>query len=127
MNPHQKFLDLAQKLIARHGREVVFSRLGKGPADSDKPWQGAATPTEIAPVNAVAVFLPDGAGFSSVTTDDELFKSSEQVLLVAPPISGEDLSTYDVVTDQGVAWKINVSRMLQPGALAVLLAMGVSR
>lgn len=127
MADHTEFLELARELIAEEGRSVTFSKLDGTPADSAKPWWGPGTPTPIDPVTTLAVFLPDGSGFGKMIEDNELFKSSEQMLLVAPPVSGEVLGDYHVVTDGGVYWKINIVKELKPADLTVLYAMGVSR
>jgi hypothetical protein len=132
MADHSKFLALSRKLIAREGRSVTFSKLVATSADAARPWKGAARnvgdpPPLTGGVTTIAVFLPDGAGFGKMIEDNELFKSSEQMLLVAPPESGEDLGAYDVVTDGSVRWKINIAKELKPADLTVLFAMGVSR
>lgn len=127
MADHSDFLELAREMIEEDGREVQFAQLSAGPADPDKPWKGAGAPTPINLVTTFAVFLPDGSGLGKITEDNELFKTSENVLLVAPPTSGENLETYHVVLDGGQRWKINVVKTVQPADLAVLYAMGVSR
>jgi hypothetical protein len=127
MADHSDFLDLAREMISEEGREVVFAKLDADPADATKPWRGAGAPTPVDPVTTFAVFLPDGSGLGKLTEDNELFKTSENVLLVAPPVTGEDLEGYHVVTDDGVRWKINVVQTVKPATLAVLYAMGVSR
>lgn len=127
MADHSDFLALARELIAADGRLVTFSKLDGTASDPAKPWWGPGAPTLAASVSAYAVFLPDGAGFGKMIEDNELFKSSEQMLLVAPPTSGEVLGDYHVVQDGGVRWKINIVKELKPADLTVLYAMGVSR
>ena len=127
MADHTEFLELARELIAEEGRTVTFAKLDPTAADPNKPWKGAGTPTLTGQVSTLAVFLPDGSGFGKMIEDNELFKSSEQMLLVAPPSTGEDLGEYNLVVDGGVRWKINVTKELKPADLTVLFAMGVSR
>ncbi len=124
---YSKFVELARRLIDKSGRSCEFQKLSAVAADPAKPWLGAGAPTVIEPVTTMAVFLPDGAGFGKLIEDNELFKSSEQMVLVAPPVGGEDLSDYHTVLDGGVRWKINVTKALAPGPVTVLYAMGVSR
>lgn len=127
MADHSDFLELAREMIAEEGREVTFAKLSAGPADPDKPWKGAGAPTPIEPVTTLAVFLPDGSGLGKLTEDNDLFKTSENVLLVAPPVTGENLEGYHIITDGGERWKINICKTVRPADLAVLYAMGVSR
>lgn len=127
MADHSDFLALARELIQEEGRSVTFAKLDTTAADADKPWRGAGSPTLVGQVTTMAVFLPDGSGFGKLIEDEELFKKSEQLLLVAPPNTGEDLSDYNIVVDDSVRWKIAVTKCLKPASLALLFAMGVSR
>lgn len=133
MADHSKFLALARKLINKDGREVQFLKIQPASADPDRPWKGPARtagdpppPSHIAV--AMAVFLPDGAGFGKMIEDNDLFKTSDQMLLVAPHDDPSvNLAEYQLVEDGGVRWKINVIKELKPADLTVLFAMGVSR
>lgn len=132
MADHTEFLELARELISEEGRSVIFAKVGTTSSDSDRPWKGpsraaGSPPPLVDTVTATAVFLPDGSGFGKMIEGNELFKTSEQVLLVAPPESGQDLGSYSVVVDGAVRWKINVTKELKPADLTVLFAMGVSR
>lgn len=139
MADHTEFLELAREMISEEGRQVTFGKLDATPADANKPWKGPGEPTVTFPVTTMAVFLPDGtlgvmggSGFGGLITDIALFKSFGQVLLVAPPITGEDLSQYHIVVDgdsftDAPQWKIGAIKELKPADLTVLFAMGVSR
>lgn len=127
MADHSDFLEMAREMIEEEGRSVTFRKLSKVALDAAKPWRGPGAPTALASVTTFAVFLPDGSGLGKVTEDNDLFKSSENVLLVAPPESGEDLEGYHVIDDTGERWKINICKTVKPADLAVLYAMGVSR
>lgn len=127
MADHTEFLDLARELIADEGRSVTFQKFDGTAADATAPWNGPGAPTVADSETTIAVFLPDGAGFGKMIEDNELFKSSEQMVLVAPPVSGKILGDFHAVLDGGVRWKINVTKELKPADLTVLYAMGVSR
>lgn len=140
MADHTDFLELARELIADDGRQVTFIKLTDVVADNSKPWRGPGAPAILASVTTFAVFLPDGTlgtlglggGFGTFNTDDDLFKSSEEILLVAPPTTGENLTDFHLVVDGATATtdnarKINLSKELRPADLTVLYAMGVSR
>lgn len=138
MANHIEFLELAQELISEEGRAVTFAKLDGDATDPQKPWKGAGALVPTGMVTTFAVFLPDGtsgflggSGLGGLLTDIELFKGSEHVLLVAPPTTGEDLSTYHILADgpsiDGQRWRINSMKELKPADLTVLFAMGVSR
>jgi hypothetical protein len=129
MADHQEFLDLARELIANDGRLVTFGKPTTVSSDASKPWKGPGVqpPELLEPVSVYAVFLPVGSGFSLMQTDEGMFKNSEQVLLVAPPLTGEVLNDYSIIVDGGVRWKIDAMNVLAPADLTLLFAMGVSR
>ena len=123
MSDHSKFIALALRLIAKHGRDVTFKVISSTPADADKPWRGTATPpTPIGPLKAV--FVPfRGFEFGSEFTDNALFKEVEQICLCA---GGQaDLETMHIVTDTSKDYKIEWVQRLRPGDQTVLYAFGV--
>lgn len=125
MSDHQKFVDLALRLIAKNGRDVSFEVLSSTPVDATKPWRGTGTaPTTIGPVKAV--FVPfRGFEFGSVFTDSELFKEVEEICLVA---AGQgNLETAHLLSDGGKKYKIEWAQRLRPGDQTVLYAFGVNR
>lgn len=128
MADHTEFLLLARELIDEDGRLVTFQLLDGDAADPNKPWKGAGAPTVKASVDTYAVFLPSGGDdLGKIISNNELFKSCEQVLLVAPPVTGEDLGSFNVILDGGSRWAINVAQELKPGPTSLLFAIGVSR
>ena len=123
MSDHQRFIALALRLIAKHGRNVTFKVISSTPADATKPWRGTATPpTLIGPLKAV--FVPfRGFEFGSVFNDTALFKEVEQICLVA---GGQgDLETTHLITDSGKDYKVEWVQRLRPGDQTVLYAFGV--
>ena len=124
MSNHQKFIALALRLIAKHGRNVTFKVINSTPADADKPWRGTATPpTPIGPLKAV--FVPfRGFEFGSEFTDNALFKEVEQICMVA---GGQgNLETTHLITDSGKDYKVEWIQRLRPGGQTILYAFGVS-
>ena len=124
MSNHLKFIALALRLIAKHGRNVTFKVINSTPADADKPWRGTATPpTQIGPLKAV--FVPfRGFEFGSEFTDNALFKEVEQICMVA---GGQgNLETTHLITDSGKDYKVEWVQRLRPGDQTVLYAFGVS-
>jgi hypothetical protein len=117
-------------MIAEEGRQVTFYQFDKTPADASKPWRGAGAPTPINPVDAFIVAIPVSSlsDFGIHVTDKELFKETDLVILVAPPVGGQKLETYHFFDDtDGAAYKIKVTQVLKPGPTVVLYAIGASR
>ncbi len=123
MSDHAKFAALAQRLIAKHGRDVTFARVSNVAANADQPWRGTVTAdTVLGPFKAV--FIPfRGFTFGSEYTDTSLFKEVEHVCMVA---GGQgDLETCHKVTDLGKEYKIEWVQKLRPGDQTILYAFGV--
>lgn len=122
-------VDDAREMIDEAGRTVTFYQLDGTAADPDKPWNGTGQQTKINPVTTQAVFVPVHSlvnlGFKS--RDDELLKSLENAVIFAPPITGEDLTTYHVLEDGGQLWSLVTIEALRPGDAVLLLAAGVAR
>ena len=124
MSNHQKFIDLALRLIAKHGRDTTFKRISPVEADPDRPWRGTETPSEeFGPFKAA--FIPfRGFEFGSIFEDNSLFKEVELICLVA---GGQaDLETVHLVTDTMKDYKVEWIQRLRPGGQTILYAFGVS-
>lgn len=125
MSDHQRFIDLALRLIGKHGRDVTFKTVSSVPADVAKPWKGTGTaPTTVGPFKAA--FVPyRGFEFGSVFNDVQLFKECDEICMVAG--SQADLETPHVITDRGSDFKIEWIQRLYPGDQKILYAFGVNR
>lgn len=123
MSDHQKFIDVATRLIAKHGRDVNFLTVSAQPVDATKPWKGTATAdTTVGPVKAA--FVPfRGFEFGSIFTDSELFKGVEQICLVSA--ATPNLETAHKISDSGKEYKIEWIQRLRPGDQTILYAFGV--
>lgn len=124
MSEHAKFLPFVDKMIKKHGREVIFKELSNIPADSDKPWEGSNGIPRIIQ-KTMGCFVPfRGFEFGSNFIDEELLKRSDQVLLVYPVIN---LDNATIVVDAGVEYKVDWIRRLKPAEVVLLYAFGVTR
>ena len=125
MSNHQKFIDTALRLIAKHGRDTMFNTVSSTLKNPEKPWQGtAAADTVVGPFKAVYVPFR-GFEFGSEFKDSQLFKEVEEICLVAG--SQADLEKVDKIVDDGASYKVEWVQRLRPGNQTILYAMGVSR
>lgn len=121
-------VDTVRTMIAQYGRSVVFQKLDRSAADPARPWLGAGAQQVTTSLSASAVFVPaSGESLSGMTVDEELLKRVERVLLVAYPITGEDLENYDQVVDRSKTYTIDWTKPLEPGDQKYLWAMGLKR
>lgn len=125
MSNHQKFIDTAFRLIAKHGRDTFFEIISAVKADPTRPWRGTdAQPTILGPFKAAYVPFR-GFTFGSEYTDTQLFKECDEVCLCA---GGQgDLETAHMLVDDGIRFKIEWVQRLKPGDQKILYALGVTR
>ena len=126
--------DKARSLIAKKGRLVSFIKLDITPADSSKPWRGAAdaraTPASTV-ANVAAVFVPPSSaqalGFRMQTS--QLDERVEQIAIVSTGGTVQtDLSDYDEVIDSDNSrWKIEFVEKLAPAEVNILYFVGMRR
>ncbi len=121
----------AQALIAEFGRSVTFVAFDTTAADPAMPWNGPTDPrgTPSASLAASAVFVePASASKLGLnTTDNDMVKRSEQIMMVAPGASA-DMSVYQEVVDSDSSrWKIEGISVLKPADTVVLAFVGVRR
>lgn len=124
MSDHTKYLEFTLEMINKHGRVIQFKKVSDVPADFDKPWKGTNLVPELV-VETKGCFVPfRGFEFGNNVIDEELFKRSDKTLLVAPVV---DLSYATIITDNGVDYKIDWVRELQPAEIVLLYAFGITR
>lgn len=127
MSDHAKFVALAQRLIAKHGRALNIQFLSGIAADPAKPWKGAGTPTVANSHPVIGVFVPISSAeeLGIGVMGDELLKKTSQLLLVAG--DNNDYAAADLVEDSGVGYRITFCEKLTPGDTTILYYFGVSR
>lgn len=125
MADHQKFVNLALRLIKKHGRMTSFRIVSNASANPDKPWQGTATaPESVGPLPAV--FLPfRGFEFGSLFTTGDLNKEVDEICMVAGDPEG--IEHAHVVIDEGKDYKIQWVQRLRPADKTILYAFGINR
>lgn len=123
----------AISLVSEFGRSVTFQRFDQSAGNVLKPWDGPSdvTASPDATLTADAVFVePESAVELGLTVEDsELFKTSEKIMIVAPPttFTTDDLETFNAVIDGTIRWRIEQVTKLKPGATTLLYFVGVAR
>jgi len=122
---HSKFLQLANRLITKHGRQIKFQKFTDVPMDPDRPWLGAGEPIVELEYTADAVFLPSqGLDLGIKFVTDEMLSRVDEVILAA---ANQSLESYNVIVDNSVRLAITWLQLLKPGDLSILYAIGVKR
>lgn len=125
MANHTKFLNLATRLIKKHGRSMTFLKIVSGATDPDKPWKGSGA-TDVALATTIGVMVPfRGNDFGSLWQDFDLSKTADEVVLVAGVPNVDLLQAHKLL--DGVERKIEWVQHLKPGDLTIMYAFGVNR
>lgn len=125
MANHTKFLNLATRLIKKHGRMMQFVKIDSPAPDPNRPWNGS-DPVDVVLAESMGVMVPfRGNDFGSMWQDFDLSKISDDIILVAG-IPGVDLLAAHKVVD-GLERKIAWVQHLMPADLTLLYAFGVNR
>ena len=126
---YSDLLATAQDLIQRFGRQVTFVKLDASPADADKPWLGAtaprSSPDDTATVYAVNVPVSSLVGLGGLVAADDMLKDIDLAMIVEA--QGDDLTTFQVLQDGGVDYRLKIVRTLKPGGTTMLFAVGACR
>jgi hypothetical protein len=126
---HAELAQVAQQLIALHGRDVTFRRFNQSAADPAKPWRGPtnldASPAAQEILKAVAVPASSATELGMSVQDQEMLHRVEKVYIVA--VGQQDLSLMDEVVDTNVNYRIEFVEVLEPGAVRIVHFVGVRR
>lgn len=112
----------AQEIIAEFGATWSFTKQGRTPADTNKPWRGPnmtavipATPDADEPttITAMAAVVP-------IEADDETrsiikgLKSATAYVAQDDLPGSTDLTTFDVMFNSGFEWRIVGAQQVNP-------------
>ncbi len=124
MAVHDKYVALAKRLIAKHGRDLLFEFVQPGATDPDKPWKGPSPvpPVVKGPLKGVSVEYKS-SDFGSKFLNEELFVHCTEVILVAG--GQEVLEDCAIVIDDGERFGVKAIQRLRPGGQTILYAIGL--
>lgn len=120
MAVHDKFANTAQRLIAKHGREMTLRKVSEDPANPAKEWRGADPDPEQGfeferPVTAVVT------DYSEEEIDgDQVHRGDKRLLVAAKPNVGIDLLRADSLLDGDQVYGIIGGSLLKPGTTEIL-------
>lgn len=127
---HEKFRDLAVRLIAKNGRAVSVRRSLEVPLDVAKPWLGnTASVLDTATVAAfldnatrdLLLLIPGVADQRTTVAAEDYFN----VFIAAKGLK-TDILVSDTLVDGSKVWEIRHVRLIQPGTEPVVWILKVS-
>lgn len=120
----------AKALIEANGRDCTFTRKGRDPADSARPWKGPTTdtgatnpPLTYANIKAVVEMIEIGD-----TPQDAIRTPLRATLIVCDdsfPAGHVALENLDSVNDGSITWRILYARPIAPGDTDIIYEMGL--
>lgn len=125
MADHQKYVDLALRLITKHGRLVSLGVVSGTPVDVNKPWRGTdQAPVIMGPVMAAIVPFR-GFEFGSLFEQQDMFKECDEICIIAG--GQEEFENAHNVYDESKTYAVQWVQRLRPGPLTILYAIGINR
>ncbi|MBW2636054.1 MAG: hypothetical protein JRC86_00765 [Deltaproteobacteria bacterium] len=115
--------DWIRDLIAEQGRNVTLTKAA-GIPDPAKPWEGNTAVADPLVVKALTV------RYKANEVDNSHILHTDLKALVAVPLTGEDVLTYDIFTDttgDGRTWKIEKPDKIEPGTEILLYILQLRR
>lgn len=137
---YSRAIATADRLVRRFGRNITLKAWSRTPANSARPWLGAAATTgappnevpNVAELDLVGVFVPPGAvrifnltALGEATEMVDLIAFSEQIIITYPGQS--DIRQYKTVNDGTADWGVTSIQVLKPANEQVLAFIGVRR
>jgi len=123
---YARMAEVARKLIADNGREIIIRKLQTTASDPNKPWRGNTNPdvsgAGLDPVTLDAVAVPPSSasdlGFKIMSPD--LILNASNIYIAAPPESEADLSEHTEVKDGDRVYRITKLDVLRPANTTLL-------
>jgi hypothetical protein len=114
----------ALEVVQEFGTTIAVCKLNTTPADSSKPWRGAADPrapyADSQTVNAVNVPV---SGIGKLVNKKNIPDNAQDFWIVAPGLSTPDLSDYDEIVYNGTTSRFVAVTVLKPAAAILLYVM----
>jgi hypothetical protein len=120
MAVHDKFANLTERLIAKHGRDMTVRKFSRTPADANKPWRGPSPqdpPGYEFEVTARAVVID---WTEQEVRDDQTRRDSKRLLIAAKPHPTNDLKSADSLLDEGQVYSLSRGNLLKPGTTSIM-------
>jgi hypothetical protein len=115
--------DWIRQIISDEGRNVTLTKAA-GTADPTKPWRGNSAVASPLVVKCVTV------RYKPREVDNSHIYHTDMKGLVAVPLTGEDVTTYDILTDTAGdrrTWRVINCEKIEPGPEILLYILQLRR
>ena len=120
MTIHDKFANLAQRLIAKHGRTITVRKLSETPADGAKPWRGTGASYEYA-VEVIGVMTD----YREEEIDGTNILVGDKRMLAASKDVAQSLQYATSLLDNEQVWSVEAVKVIEPGTTRIMYEMRV--
>lgn len=117
MSRYQSFIDLAERLINRNGREIELVLASKETPNPERPWEIEKGRQESKTIKAVEVAL------ETKFVDGTNIRQTDKQLLVATKNLGTEIQPHHFLIDKGYTFRILKPMKLQPGDECILYTL----
>ena len=128
MADHTKYVALAKRLIAKHGRKVRLQLLAERGSDPTKPWKGSCLDDIENEYSAMAAFIPAaGRDLGTIVEDKDLLKQVTHVCICEAIAQGLEDKITRVEDSDNTMWRVVWMQTLKPGTLSIIYTLGLAR
>ena len=114
----------ARIMIAKYGRDVVFTQLRDDVNAADPLAGPVSAPIVSAAVPAVCVYPTGETNLGYTVNKTGMFKESEKIFIIGNHNIDYKLQAFMTDAD-GTTWKVDAVQEFAPGNLAILYYVGV--
>lgn len=119
---------MVSRVLARESAPLTVVKFGATPTDSAKPWNAGAAQVIAASVTTVGMFQPAmGHGLGKLFDKKDLASDIVEMVVLAAPATGEDLSTYHSITDGGVQKRVDKWYVVKPAATVIAYVASIKK
>ena len=119
---------MVSRVLARESKSLTVVKFGATPTDSTKPWNAGSAQVVASSITTVGMFQPAmGHGLGKLFDKKDLTSDIVEMAVLAPPTTGEDLSGYHAITDDGVQKRVDKWYVVKPAATVIAYVASIKK
>lgn len=119
-------INMCRTYALNRGKRLTIQKFSPLAEDTNKPWDAYTSQVIASSVVTNGIFLAAmGHGLGRLIDKSELLPNTEELVIIAPPTTGEDLRSYHAILDGTVQKRIGKVWVIQPASEVVLYVAAV--
>lgn len=124
----ESLLAMVQRIMLARGKTVTVNKLTSSAADPAKPWKGSSTQSIEETIDTRGMFLPAmGHGMGRYINQAEMSGDLQELIILDPPTTGEDLRKYHIVIDGSAEKRVDKWWVVQPANTVIAFIAGIAK